>query len=144
MVHLLAVCFSPKNAFGAQLFVLLRVFGGCGLVKEQKRKTNCLDCDGENAEGEDQCSKAPKLESEDASDAVGETHESAEPPAPKKPRKTRAVRAKNGEASSFARCPGSFPSKQRWEAIRSIFQKHLRQWLRDLGFTVSKYEALIC
>lgn len=113
-------------------------------MKEQKRKTDCLHGDGENAEGEDEFSKVPKLESDDASGTLGETPESAEPPVPKKP-KTRAVRAKNGEAASFARrpCPVSFPSKQRWRAIKSNFQKHLRPWLRNLGFTVSKYEALI-
>lgn len=114
-------------------------------MKEQKRKTDCLHGDGEKAEGEDR-SKVPKLESNDAGGTMVETPESAsaEPPAPKKP-KRRAVRAKNGEAASFARrpCPSSFPSKQRWHAIKSIFHKHVRPWLRDLGFTMYKYEALI-
>lgn len=87
------------------------------------------------------------LEREQPEHAEGGPDEAADEPKdgqpPAKPKRKRAKPGESENGPSFGRrtCPKTAPAKQRWEAIKTLFDRVIGPWMIALGFKKTQFEA---
>lgn len=76
---------------------------------------------------------------------LGEVDASPEQPSKDGPAQKKSKKDQDGQdAKTFARrfCPKTSPARERWLAVREIFNKQLKSYVTDIGFSSHAMEAL--